>query len=65
MYIEKSLRFFSSAHENWGKNKSCVYNFGQCNSLCTFSSNYTGYTISKSKRQLKVNFVFVFFTGVL
>ncbi len=62
MYIEKSLRFFSSAHENWGKNKSCVYNFGQCNSLCTSTSIVY---LSKSKRQLKVNFVFVFFTGVL
>ncbi len=31
MYIEKSLRSLSSAHEKWGqKQKCCVYNFVQC-----------------------------------
>ncbi len=37
MYIDKSLRSFSSAREKWGqKQKCCVYNFVQYVYVCVY-----------------------------
>ncbi len=56
MYIDKSLRSFSSAREKWGqKQKCCVYNFVQYVYVCVYIYIYATLNAMLNARPIVLN----------
>ncbi len=71
VYIEKDLRYLSSAHEKWGqKQKCCVYNFVNIyiyiqlfQSMCTIH-RLCNHMKFKNHESYRPSFLFVFRLGM-